>query len=160
MMQQPRGLAKDVPDRAAADVRWKPERLDPSSYPDGVELPVFYNDLDTNAHINNVALGRYLEHGRFDAHRRHGINALVRPGNLLTARVAIDYLAEGHIGRSLSVRFRVSRIGRTSLVEEQGAWQGGVCIALAESVLVYVEDGRPAGISAELRAACESLMRT
>lgn len=161
MTQQPRErVAETVPNGAAVGGgRWAPERLDPSSYPDGLELPVFYNDLDTNAHINNVALGRYFEHGRFEAHRRRGINTLVRPGNLLSARVAIDYLAEGQIGRPLYVRVRVSRIGRTSFVEEQGAWQDEACIALAESVLVYVEHGRPTSMPADLRAACELLMR-
>jgi acyl-CoA thioesterase FadM len=105
-----------------------------------------------------VALGRYFEHGRFDAHRRHGINAHVRPGNLLTVRVAIDYLAEGRVGRPLFVGFRIARIGRTSILEEQAAWQEGVCIGLAESVVVYVEEDRPRAIPTALRDACESLM--
>lgn len=158
MPQGTAGVAQDEVDVGPLELRWSLERLDQSRYPDGIELPVFYNDLDTNAHINNVALGRYFEHGRYDAHRRHRINVALPPGNFLSARVAIDYLAEGRVGRTLSVRMRVSRIGRTSVVEEQGAWQNGTCIALAESVLVYVVDGRPSPIPAALRVICETLV--
>lgn len=156
--QQPDSVAPEPLDPPRTGRRWSPERVEQASYTDQIELPVFYNDLDTNAHINNVALGRYFEHGRFDAHRRHGINARVRPGNLLTVRVAIDYLAEGRVGRPLQVGFRIARIGRTSIVEEQAAWQEGICIGLAESVVAYVEDGRPQPISAALRSCCEPLM--
>lgn len=157
--RQPGPADQDEAQVNPVDARWASERLDPSNYPDGLELPVFYNDLDTNAHINNVAMGRYFEHGRFDAHRRHRINASLLPGNLLSARVAIDYLAEGRVGRPLFVRVRVSRIGSTSFVEEQGAWQDDVCIALAESVLVYVVEGRPTTLPPGLRALCKSLAR-
>lgn len=158
MSQGTGAVARDEADGEPLDPRWPLDRLDQSRYPDGIELPVFYNDLDTNAHINNVALGRYFEHGRYDAHRRHRINVALPPGNFLSARVAIDYLAEGRVGRPLSVRMRVARIGRTSVVEEQGAWQNGTCIGLAESVLVYVVNGRPAPIPPDLRAICETLV--
>jgi acyl-CoA thioester hydrolase len=125
-------------------MRWAPERLEIASYPEpGIDLPVFYGDLDTNGHVNNVAMGRYFEMGRFEAHRRIGIGRTSRQygGHMLVAHVGIDYLAEVHFGSLLHVRTRVVKIGRSSISEEQAAWQNGSCVALCESVAAYRKDG-------------------
>ena len=124
--------------------RWPAERLDPESYlAPGVDLPVLYNDLDPNHHLNNVAFGRFFEHARVVANV--GLRkALAGAGNVLVARVAIDYLVEGRFGPPLHVRTRVARIGRSSVTLEQAAWQDGACIALAEVVLVHAIGGRSA----------------
>lgn len=125
-------------------VRWAADRLDPAAYPaPGIDLPIFYGDLDTNRHVNNVALGRYFEQGRLQTHRNLGIDRAVRDsgGGLVVARVAIDYLAEVHFGAPLHIRARVMTVGRSSMHQEQAAWQNGQCVALAEVVAVHRRDG-------------------
>jgi acyl-CoA thioester hydrolase len=68
-------------------------------------------------------------------------------------RVCIDYLAEARFGSPLHVRTRAGDVGRSSLVELQAAWQGDVCVALCEVVLVHVRDGVPTPVTDALRAA-------
>lgn len=124
---------------------WDSARLDPDSYlAPGLDLSVFYGDLDTNGHVNNVALGRYFEMGRLDQHRRTGLDKLIFKdgGAQLVARVSIDYLAESHLG-SMHVRTRVAKIGRSSVIEEQAAFQNDRCVGLAEVVFVRLQDGKP-----------------
>lgn len=136
--------------------RWDPERLLRGSYPEpGVDLPIFYGDLDTNGHLNNVAFGRFFEQGRFTSHRAGGMNHVLKAQatNMLVVRVAVDYLAEARFGQPLHVRTRTGDVGTTSVVELQAAWQAEVCVALAEVVLVHVKDGRPVPVTDALRAA-------
>jgi acyl-CoA thioester hydrolase len=125
-------------------MRWSQDRLDRAAYvAPGIDLPIFYGDLDTNRHVNNVALGRYFEQGRLNTHHGIGIDRAVREsgGGLVVARVAIDYLAEVHFGAPLHIRARVVSVGRSSMHQEQAAWQNGQCVALAEVVAVHRRDG-------------------
>jgi acyl-CoA thioester hydrolase len=133
--------------------RWPAERLDPAGYLEpGADLPVFYGDLDTNGHLNNVAFGRFFEQARFLAHRAVGISAVMHEedSGFLVARVSIDYLREARFGSPLHVRTRAAHIGTSSVVEEQAAWQSGHCVALSEVVMVYVSGGAPRPLSAAM----------
>jgi acyl-CoA thioester hydrolase len=141
-------------------MRWEPERLSIDAYPEpGIDLPIFYGDLDTNGHVNNVALGRYFEMGRFESHRRIGIGRTSRQfgGHMLVAHVAVDYLGEVHFGSPLHVRTRVVKIGRTSIGEEQAAWQNDACVAICESVAAYRKDGAAAELPDIMRELLATL---
>jgi acyl-CoA thioester hydrolase len=143
--------------------RLAPERLDPDCYLEpGADLPVFYGDLDTNGHLNNVAFGRFFEQARFLSHRSVGISALTAQDDstFLVARVSIDYLREARFGTPLHVRTRLWQINNSSVVEQQAAWQKGLCVAVAEVIMVYVKDGKPTPVPARMRAALELLRVT
>jgi acyl-CoA thioester hydrolase len=127
--------------------RWPSERLELSSYPGpGIDLPVMYADLDTNGHLNNVALGRFFEHARAAAFAGTGFWHAVHSdgGFSVVARVAIDYLREVHMGSALHVRSRISRVGTSSATVEQAAWRNGEPIGLAEVVFVHTKNGSAA----------------
>jgi acyl-CoA thioester hydrolase len=130
--------------------RWPAERLDPAAYQSpGVDLPIFYGDLDTNGHLNNVAYGRFFEQARFTSHRAVGMSALMHEegSGFLVARLSVDYLHETRFGTPLNVRTRAVTIGTSSVVEQQAAWQGEQCMALAEVIMVYTKEGRPTPLS-------------
>ncbi|MGH3745135.1 MAG: acyl-CoA thioesterase [Mycobacteriales bacterium] len=140
--------------------RWPADRLDVDAYPGpGFDLPIFYGDLDTNGHLNNVALGRFFEHARLTGNVSAGLReaGLSTGSHFLVARVAIDYLVEGRYGETLHVRTRTARVQTSSTVLEQAAWQQGECLGLAEVVMVHLIDGRPASVTPALRAVLESM---
>lgn len=140
--------------------RFPQHRTDRRYYPGpGLDLPVLYNDLDPNGHLNNVAFGRFFEHARTIQHRLMGLHELYddpEPYRLLVARVAIDYLAEVGMNEAVHVRVRTAKIGSSSLVEESAAWSGEVCIALAEDVIALRRSGAaatwPEGVRATMHA--------
>lgn len=140
--------------------RWPADRLDVDAYPGpGFDVPILYGDLDTNGHLNNVALGRFFEHARFAGNVSAGLREAGLPtrSHFLVARVAIDYLVEGRYGETLHVRSRTARLGTSSAVLEQAAWQRGECLGLAEVVMVHLVEGRPAPLSAALRSVLGSM---
>ncbi len=142
--------------------RWTADQLDPQAYVSpGLDLPVFYGDLDPNGHINNVAFGRFFEMHRVTAHRELGLSQLLHDlgGNIFVARVTINYVQEAHFGHPLSLRLRVTDIGTSSITETQAAWQGGELVALAEVVIVWVHAGRSAPLPDSVRELFESLRR-
>jgi acyl-CoA thioester hydrolase len=130
--------------------RFEPDRLDPDAYVSpGLELPVMYGDLDTQEHVNNVALQRYFEQSRYVTHVEGGVADLLYGigHRLVVAHIGVDFLGETFFGTPLMVRCRLGRIGTTSIVEEQAAWQGGRCVAVAEVVsAIRGEDGGPAPV--------------
>jgi acyl-CoA thioester hydrolase len=134
--------------------RFEPDRLDPNAYvAPGLELPVMYGDLDTQDHVNNVALQRYFEQLRYITHLDGGVvEALYGTGHrLVVAHTGVDFLGETFFGSPVLVRSRLGRIGTTSIVEEQAAWQDGRCVALAEVVSACRgEDGGPAPVPASV----------
>lgn len=134
---------------------WRAGRLDPAAYPVGaVDLTPVYGDLDRGGHVGVTPVARYFEHARYAWHMALDLPRLRSPGAVLVvARSAVDHLAPAHLGASVHVRVRVSRLGASSVVEEMAAWQDGACVALAEVVMVHSLAGRGVPLNEALRAA-------
>ena len=110
--------------------------------------------MDALRHLNNVALASIYEEARlrFTSTFNHGPvgDELARP---VLAEVTIRYLAEGRYPGVLTVGVGVLTIGRSSYVIGQALFQDGRCIGIAETVVVWTEDGRPAPIPDPFRQA-------
>ncbi len=133
--------------------RHDPRRLDPAAYAWSVEVPTRFNDLDFNFHLNNVAVAQLYEEGRVrfnsDLRDRYAIG---RP-RYLVARVAIDYIGEGAYPAPVTVTLAALRLGTTSWTAGLALFQDGVCIGLAESVMVLRGESGPAPLPDTLRSA-------
>ncbi len=135
---------------ALKDEAW---RHDPARYPFRVALPVRYGDLDTNCHLNNVAIARLFEETRLRFHavlRARG--AAVDPGGVLLAHVAIDYVAEGSYPQDVEAAAAVLAVGRRSWRLGLGLFQAGRLLAVADCVMV----SRAADVGPALRPALEA----
>jgi acyl-CoA thioester hydrolase len=72
------------------------------------------------------------------------------------AAVEINYLREGHFPDDVEIGSGIGRIGTSSWVIEQAAFQGGVCIATCDTVLVYQGvDGAAKPLAESYRAELE-----
>lgn len=142
---QERGMAK--PD---------PFRCSPANYPFEIEIGTRYGDLDTNGHLNNVAIARFFE----DARVRFQAGLAPREGEAgargLVAAVHVDYLAEGFYPAPVVVTAGIGGIGTSSWRVFEAAFQEGRCIAVCDTVFVRLQDGRPAPIDAAWRAVLEA----
>ena len=118
-------------------------RLDAESYPVRFAYRTLYGDLDPNGHLNNGAFGRLFEEGRADLHHRvmdiPAADGLI----LLLATITIEFLREGRYPGSVEVASAVLRVGGSSYVLAQAAFQDGACVALADCVIVKASRDGP-----------------
>lgn len=157
------GAAQARPGLAVARTLWNDAgmarpysfRLDPANYPYSLEIGTRYGDLDTNGHLNNVAIARFFEDAR--VRFQTGLSGGRRPVGArgLVAAVHVDYLAEGFYPAPVTVTAGIGDIGSSSWRVLEAAFQEGRCIAVCETVFVRLEDGNPAPIDAEWRAVLE-----
>lgn len=141
-------------------------RLDLAAYPVRNPLQTRYGDVDSNGHLNNVAIARLLEEARGRFHRiLFGASETSPAGQareLLVAHVTIDYLAEGEYGPDVESSVAVTRIGTSSYRLAIGLFQLGRAIALADAVMVVRDAGTTGAprIADDLRARLKEFTRT
>lgn len=140
---------------ALKDESW---RLALASYPFRVTIPTRYGDMDSNAHLNNVAIARLVEEARVRFHwRLRDTVPETSPGGVMIVHVAIDYLGEGAYPAEVEAGVAAASVGTSSYRLAIGLFQGGTAIALADSVMVNrAADGPGAApVSPATRAALE-----
>lgn len=133
-------------------------RRDPASYPLRLTIPTRYGDMDSNAHLNNVAIARLVEESRVRFHwAMVGDGAQLSPGGVMIAHVAIDYLGEGEYPADVESGVGIVAVGGSSYRFAIGLFQHGRAFALAESVMVNIGRDRSgaAPIGPEKRALLE-----
>lgn len=114
--------------------------LDVERYPCRYELTPRYTDLDTNWHLNNVAISLLVE----DANARFYITLDRSPviaNTIVVAHREISYLAEGSYPDPVSVHMGVITIGRTSWRTSSLVMQGGTIIAQGLTTQVLTQRG-------------------
>jgi acyl-CoA thioester hydrolase len=99
-----------------------------------------YGDTDRQGHVNNAVFATLLETGRVEMAYR-GRTALMDPGcAFVIARLELDYVGEILWPGRVDIGTRVKSVGRSSLRLEQALFQDDRLVALAESVLVQVDE--------------------
>lgn len=119
--------------------------------------PRFY-ETDALGHINNTVLSNWFEASREPVFRLFNPALALKEWNLILARVEIDYVAQTHYGQEVEVRSWIGKIGNSSFVVEQEAWQEGVCVARGKAVQVFFNyvTQKSEAIPAEYRALLEA----
>lgn len=102
-----------------------------------ITTPIQARFVDTDAlgHINNAVLVSYTEIGRVDLFNR----VRQKMGNLILARVAIDFERQVKLLDEISVKTRLTRFGNTSVTIEQWIMAGEERAARAEVVAVHFD---------------------
>lgn len=120
---------------ALKDEAW---RRAPAAYPFRVTLQTRYGDMDSNAHLNNVAIARLFEEARLRFHADlRGGGFAVDPGGLMIAHIGIDYLSEGRYPHDVVAGLAVAAVGNRSFRLAIALFQQGQAFAVAECVMVH-----------------------
>ena len=142
-------------------LRQDKRRLALENYPLRFDARPLYGDVDTNRHVNNVAVARWFEESRAQLnHRVAGVARLLDPPpgvQLLLVSIQIEYLQQVPYPSTVTVAAAVGRLGGASYAVAHGLFHDGSCAALGESVVVQARDGRPLLLTPEERAALRPL---
>lgn len=122
----------------AADDRRNEIRLE--DFPFRTSDKLRYGDTDRQGHVNNAVFATFLETGRVEL-LYSAAGGLAEPGSaFVVARVVIDFKAEVNWPGEVRIGSRVAKIGRSSVVIEQGVFQDGHCVATGETVAVLMDE--------------------
>lgn len=108
-------------------------------YPRRTHDKLRYADTDRQGHINNAVFLTFLETGRVELFYDERAPIVEPGGQFVIVRLAMDFVGEILWPGVVDIGTRVSSVGRSSLKLDQGVFQGGRCVARAESVIVLTD---------------------
>lgn len=118
-----------------------------------------FNDTDALGHINNATYSTWFEDARRPVFEFFVPDLDPKKWNLILARVEIDFLAQGEYQKSVEIRTSVEKIGNSSFVLLQEAFQDEKIICRGKSVLVHFdyETQKSSPIPGAIRVKLENL---
>jgi acyl-CoA thioester hydrolase len=139
---------------AAGRPEREPARLVREAYPFRLDVRTRFGDLDTNRHVNNVALAGWYLDGLAELH----LDVLGYPtggplDGLAPSSLHVEYLAEVHYPGIHTLRVGVLDLDETTARYACGLFDGARCIGLADAVgthRVLDEDGVHGDLGARL----------
>jgi acyl-CoA thioester hydrolase len=131
-----------------AAARPHPARLSRALYPVAGVAIARFGDVDSNGHLNNLALESLHENARAEFNERifPGVyQPASRSVRLVSANNVVHFLAEVHWPGNIDTGLGVGRLGRTSYVVSTALFVGDTCVSLCDTVLVMLGEGQGAG---------------
>ena len=120
----------------------EPARLVRENYPFRLDVRTRFTDVDTNRHVNNVALARWYLDGLAELH----LDVLGYPtggplDGLSPSALRVDYLAEVHYPGIYQLRVGVAAIDENTVRYLCGLFDGPRCVGLAEATGAHRAEG-------------------
>src|SRR5690606_36006425 len=104
-------------------------RLKRETYPYAVPIQTRFGDQDVAGHVNNVAMARLFEEGRFRFDRDHAIKARLPGKTPVVVSIYIDFVGETFRPDDVLVASGIGRIGERSWEIHRAAFQRGEPVA-------------------------------
>lgn len=93
-------------------------------------------DTDAMGHINNTVLPVWFLEGRESILRIFNPSLSTEEVSLVLAKIEIEYLEETFFGKPVEIRTYVLRIGTSSVLVGQEAWQDGTLRSTGTATMV------------------------
>jgi acyl-CoA thioester hydrolase len=138
-----------------------PQRLRPEIYPVHGAIDARYGDMDSNGHLNNLALESLHENARasFNAQVWPDVYDLAsRRVRLVTAANVVHFLREAHWPARIETGIGVGRIGRTSYIASTALFISGECVSLCDTALVLLDEHGPTLIPDDAREQLTTML--
>ena len=136
------------------------QRLLNATFAAKVEIPLRFDDLDVQGHVNNVAVAVLFQEARGRFNSWHLSSFLGRGHGLVVGSLMIDYAGQMHYPEPVEIDTGVLEIGSKSYQLGQIARQNGTIAAFAEVIMVVTQDGKGTTIPDEVRATLERALIT
>lgn len=101
-----------------------------------IDINPRFCDTDAMGHINNTVLPIWFLEGRESILKIFNPKLTTEAVSLVLVKLEIEYLGELFFGKSVEIRTFVLRIGTSSVLVGQEAWQDGSLRATATATMV------------------------
>lgn len=95
-----------------------------------------FSETDVLGHINNTALPVWFEAARVPIFKIFTPDLDPKQWKLIVAKVEVTFKGELFYGQEVEVKTAIERVGSSSFVILQQAWQHGECCAEGKTVMV------------------------
>ena len=95
-----------------------------------------FSETDVLGHINNTALPVWFEAARVPIFKIFTPDLDPKQWKLIVAKVEVTFKGELFYGQEVEIKTAIERIGSSSFVILQQAWQHGECCAEGKTVMV------------------------
>lgn len=121
--------------------------------------PRFY-ETDAFGHINNTVMAGWFEAARAPVFQIFTPHMDIKQLTLILARIEIDFVAQTHYWHEVVVKTGIEKVGNSSFIVIQEAWQKDVLVAKGKAVQVYFDfkTQKSDRIPDEFRVKLESLI--
>jgi acyl-CoA thioester hydrolase len=117
---------------------------------------VYYEDTDFSGFVQHVAYLRFLERGRTEFLRAHGVNQseLLASRSLVfvVRKMSVDYIKPARMDDELRVETAIAEVGGASIEMVQKIRRGEELLASAHVRVAAVAGGRAKRLPAEIQA--------
>lgn len=100
-----------------------------------------YADTDRQGHVNNATFATFLETGRVEVLYNPEFPILSESSSFVIASLKLDFLNEIAWPGRVDTGTGILKIGNSSIKMFQMLFQNEKCVAIAETVIVQVDDG-------------------
>jgi len=129
----------------------QPFRLTRAAYPYFRRVIARFSDMDSEGHLNNVALAAFYEDGRVSFLRDLIGNERREGFRFVIAHLSISYLAEAHYPGEYDVGLGVTKFGNASFAIGCGLFIGEKCVGVCDTTQVVIGAGGPMPMPNALR---------
>lgn len=111
-----------------------------TDYPLWARDTIRYGDTDKQGHVNNAVFSTFLETGRVQFLMNSGRPIRAPGASFVIVRLVLDFKAEMLWPGEADIGSRVKSVGKSSFTLEQIILQGDKVTAVAETVMVMVNE--------------------
>lgn len=134
-----------------------PERESPGFYSYWLDEHVRFHDMDAYSHVNNNVIGIYFETARMDWLETLHPHGWQTSAHFVLAKNTIHFLRELNYPNKIRIGQALLKLGNSSMISCGGIFLGDQCVALCESVSVWIGNTsrRPEPIPEKIRGALQ-----
>lgn len=134
------------------------KRLDATEFAVTFDIPIRFDDVDMQGHVNNAASVVILQEARAAFNVTAGLTQHRGDLRTMVAALSIEYAGEMYYPGQVTIGTGVLAVGRTSFTLGQVARQNGKSTLYAQAVMVLADANGPAPIPDRLREAYERFL--
>jgi len=98
-----------------------------------------FSDSDALGHINNTKLPIWFEYARDPIFKIFNPDFNLKKWPLILARITVDFQEQIYLDSEIEIRTYISKLGNSSFIVTQQAWQNGQCAATGEATMVFFD---------------------